>query len=87
MTVMIGVRDLKNRASEIVREVREGGATYVVTVRGEPVAELRPLDAVERRRAEVNEALRKVDELAQQVTRAWKSPKSAVELIEEQRGR
>ena len=59
----------------------------MVTVRGEPVAELRPLSSVERRRAEVNEALRKVDELAQQVTSAWRSPKSAVELIEEQRGR
>jgi antitoxin (DNA-binding transcriptional repressor) of toxin-antitoxin stability system len=59
----------------------------VVTVRGEPVEELRPLNAVERRRAEVNEALSKVDELAQQVTSAWKSPKSAVELIEEQRSR
>jgi hypothetical protein len=51
------------------------------------VEELRPLNAVERRRAEVNEALSKVDEVAQQVTSAWKSPKSAVELIEEQRSR
>ena len=32
----IGLRDLKNRASEIVREVREAQATYVVTVRGKP---------------------------------------------------
>jgi hypothetical protein len=53
----------------------------------EPATELRTLDAVERPRAELEEALRKIDELAQQIARAWKSPKSAVELIEEQRGR
>jgi hypothetical protein len=35
--------------------------------------------------AELEEALSKLDELAEQIARAWRSPKSAVELIEEQR--
>jgi antitoxin (DNA-binding transcriptional repressor) of toxin-antitoxin stability system len=37
----VGIRDLKNRLSEYVREVR-GGEEILVTDRGEVVAELRP---------------------------------------------
>ena len=38
----IGARELKTRLGGYLREVREG-ATIIVTERGEPVAELRPL--------------------------------------------
>ena len=88
MVVKIGVRELKNRASEIVREVRETQTSYVVTLRGEPVAELRPLGVrtiQERRQEEVDEVLREVEDLSRRIARAWKSPKTAVELVEEQR--
>jgi len=37
------------------------------------------------KRAEREEALSKLDELAEQIASAWRSPKSAVQLIEEQR--
>ena len=40
----IGVRELKSQASEIVRLIREEQAEYVVTLRGEPVAVLLPID-------------------------------------------
>ena len=36
----VGVRDLKNRASEILRSVREDGAEYVITYQGRPTAVL-----------------------------------------------
>lgn len=88
MAGRIGIRELKNRASEIVREVRESQATYVVTVRGEPVAELRPLPAQgirERRQDEVEQVMAEIDELARRIGRAWRSRKTAVELVEEQR--
>jgi prevent-host-death family protein len=88
MAIKIGVRELKNRASEIVREVRETQASYVVTVRGEPVAELRPLGALtiaERREEAVDQVMAEVEDLARRISRAWKSPKSAAELVEEQR--
>src|SRR6476660_7727386 len=42
MANRIGIRELKNRASEIVHEVKENEAEYIVTFRGEPVAVLRP---------------------------------------------
>ena len=39
---MVGVRELKTRLGRYLREVRRG-RTIVVTDRGEPVAELRPV--------------------------------------------
>lgn len=88
MTSRIGVRDLKNRASELVREVHERDAEYIVTLRGHPVAVLKPLsdrNEVELKRAEREDALSRLDELAEEIARAWRSPKSAVKLVEEQR--
>ncbi len=88
MPTRIGVRELKNQASRIVRTVREEMAEYVITLQGKPVAVLRPFtdqDAQKLRQAEIDEALAEMKTLAQQVGEAWKSPKSGVELIEEGR--
>lgn len=38
----VGIRELKNRASRLVDEVRETDEPYVITRRGEPVAVLHP---------------------------------------------
>ena len=43
----VGVRELKNRASEIIRAVREERVEYVITYRGKPVARLVPVTAEE----------------------------------------
>lgn len=40
----IGVRELKIRATEVVREVRTRAARYFITYRGKPVAQLIPLE-------------------------------------------
>ena len=42
----IGIRELKSRASEVVRAVKEERARYVVTQRGKPVAAIIPIDAM-----------------------------------------
>jgi prevent-host-death family protein len=39
----IGIRQLKNEASEIIRAVREEKVEYTITLRGQPVAVLRPI--------------------------------------------
>jgi prevent-host-death family protein len=88
MPTTIGVRELKNQASRIVRAVREEMAEYVITLQGKPVAVLRPFtdqDARNLRQAEIDEALAEMMSLAQQVGEAWESPKSGVELVEEGR--
>ena len=40
----VGVRELKNRTSEILRAVREEGTEYVITYQGRPMAILLPID-------------------------------------------
>jgi prevent-host-death family protein len=88
MTSRIGVRELKNRASELVHAVKESEAEYIITLRGEPVAVLRPFareSEGDLRQAQREEALQKLDALAERIARSWRSPKTALELIEEQR--
>jgi prevent-host-death family protein len=45
-TEEIGIRELKSRASEVVRAVKEDRARYVITQRGKPVAAIIPMDAM-----------------------------------------
>jgi prevent-host-death family protein len=90
----VGVRELKNQATEILRQVRENQAEYVVTYYGRPVAVLLPVDEAwleeEARRAA--EAARpgegvaaELEALRQEIDRSWESGKTAVELVSEQR--
>jgi prevent-host-death family protein len=84
----IGIRDLKNNTSQIMRAVREEKAEYIVTHHGEPIAILRPLTDEDRKK-ENRQALEKgfaeLDELARKVAENWTSDKTAVELVAEQR--
>jgi len=44
MTETVGVRELRQQASELIRRV-EAGEEFIVTVSGRPAARLVPLDA------------------------------------------
>ena len=84
MPEMIGVRELKNKTSQVIRAVSEGMVEYVVTLRGEPVAMLCPLTAEELeqlRLAGRDEALAQMKKLAREVSAAWVSGKSGVECF------
>jgi prevent-host-death family protein len=84
----IGVRELKNQASRILRTVQDERAEYVVTVRGKPVAVLRSFtdeDRLRQTEAEIEQELATMVALATEVAAAWKSPHTAVELVSEQR--
>lgn len=88
MAQKIGIRELKNNASKIVRAVREEGAEYVVTVHGEPVAVLRPLaeDLVQQEiDAEIATEIAEMLALAKEIAAGWKSEKSGLEILEEDR--
>ena len=90
----VGIRELKNEASEIIRAVREERAEYVVTLRGRPVAVIMPV-AEGWQEAEAERAATAVREnadfwdrmavLGAEIAAKWQSDKTAVELIEEQR--
>jgi prevent-host-death family protein len=84
----IGVRDLKNKVTRILRAVREDRVEYVVTVHGEPVALIRPCtaeDVARLRNARLEAHLADLGALAGEIGRAWTSAQSSVELLEEQR--
>ena len=86
----IGVRELKARASEIIRDVRERRARYTVTYRGRPVGLLVPLEeagmaspspATEPTTAAWDELVR----LGEEIGRGWRSPLTSTELLSEMR--
>lgn len=64
----VGIRELKAHASEIVRMVREEGAVYEVTVRGEVAARLVPVSTTRPMDADAIESwLRELDALAAEI--------------------
>ncbi len=71
---MIGVRQLKNEATQVVRAVREQHVVYVVTVNGEPVATLRPYserDIAGMERGQASAEIAAIERLAEAVGAAW----------------
>jgi len=90
----VGVRELRNERSRIIRAVREQKAEYVATCRGRPVTEILPVDAETRARATEDALVRarrqarcwaSLHALAAEIDATWTSEKSAVELVQDQR--
>jgi prevent-host-death family protein len=83
----IGIRDLKERASEILRRVREEGVSYVVTYHGRVVARLEPEPDEETRRRRGREAVKRLEATRDEIAKHLLPGPSAVELIREGRDR
>ncbi len=81
----IGVRELKARASEIIRAVRDRRARYIVTYRGRRVGLLVPLESVEAEVVLGSEQGRTVWEelvrLGEEIGRGWQSPQTSTDLL------
>ena len=78
----IGVRDLKTRASEIVREVKEHRRRYVVTRRGQPVALLVPLEeAPPLAMAPAAGAWQELLRIGEEIGASWHCAESSAELL------
>lgn len=84
MTEEIGIRELKTRASEVVRAVKETRARYVITRRGKPAALIIPLDA-ETPKEKGDEVWEQLEKLGEELAKNWQSDKSAVEILSEMR--
>lgn len=86
---LIGVRELREQTSEVIRRVREEQAEYVVTYQGRPVAVILPVDT-ERTEAEIVRASKnavlgnwaRYERLAEEIRRAWPSDLSTQDLID-----
>ncbi|MBL8063777.1 MAG: type II toxin-antitoxin system Phd/YefM family antitoxin [Anaerolineales bacterium] len=80
----IGIRELKARASDVVRAVKEQRARYVITQRGVPVAVIIPMDAVPPEKNN-GEALQKMMELRKKLGKNVRNKKNSIDILSEMR--
>ena len=80
----VGVRELKQQTSEVLRRVRENGEAIEVTFRGRVVARLVPVEprATRKRGRGV---WRDIDALAGEIGRRWPKRASAARAVREGR--
>ncbi len=80
----VGVRELKQRTSEILREVEERGEEVRVTRRGHVIARIVPVPSLAVK-ARALEVWAEMDQLAEQIAARWPTGVSATEAVAEQR--
>jgi prevent-host-death family protein len=81
----VGVRELKTRASEIVRAVRDEHARYTVTYRGRPVGLLVPLPDPGYEDSDETTNWSELQRLGEEIGRGWVSPLTSGEILSEMR--
>lgn len=81
----IGIRELKQRANEILRQVREEQETFTVTYRGKVVARLVPAMDTSTERDRTSAIWTEMDELSREIGAHWPPEVSAAEAVNEQR--
>jgi prevent-host-death family protein len=80
----IGVRELKEHASAIVRRVREQHDSYEITYRGQAVARLVPVSRSEGA-ASADRFWAELDRVAAEIGSRWPEGVTAAEAVREQR--
>ncbi|MBI4310686.1 MAG: type II toxin-antitoxin system Phd/YefM family antitoxin [Chloroflexi bacterium] len=81
----VGVRELRQKASQLLRELQQDREPIVITSRGKAVARLVPLETEESREARFQATWARMDELADEIAASWPAGVSAVEAVREQR--
>jgi prevent-host-death family protein len=80
----IGIRELKERTSEILRRVREDRDTFEVTYHGKVIARIVPV-AQPPSEEELKRVWERWDRLAEEISKYWPKDVSAVQAIREDR--
>ena len=82
----ISVRELKAKASEIARNVRQRRARYIITYRGRPVGLLAPLDQTpDRATSGESTAWDELTRLGIEIGRGWPADVSSADILSEVR--
>ena len=80
----VGVRELKQHTTQILRRVREQGETIDVTYQGQVVARLVPVRRSQPDRSEANaDVWADLDRLAEEIGARWPSGVSAADAVRE----
>lgn len=81
----IGVRELKEHTSRVLRRVRERGEEIDVTYHGRVVARLVPVSQVRRRPQATAAAWATLDQVAREIGARWPKGRSAAKAVKEGR--
>ena len=81
----IGVRELKEQTTQILRAVREKGEEIEVTCRGRTVALLIPAPSAGASTGASSKAWSGLDRLAREIKRRWPKAVSAVDAVRSDR--
>ncbi len=82
----IGVRELKIRASEIVRNVRRRKTRYVITYRGRPVGLLTPIEEPDTSPASTaQDNWDELTRLGQKIAAGWPPGVSSADILSDMR--
>jgi prevent-host-death family protein len=81
----VGVRELKDSATELLRLVRDHGETVEVTYHGRAVARLVPVRQPDVPALTASEWRARADAVAARIGQHWPAGASAVEAVREQR--
>ena len=86
----IGVRELRERTTEVLRQIREKQAEYIITYQGRPVALLLPINTESVEAAMVQASRRSIAggwetyaRLAEQVRQEWPAELKTQDLVDE----
>lgn len=81
----VGVRELKERASRLLREVNERGEEIQVTSRGKVIARLLPPIEPQGLQDDFDVIWSDMDRLAEEIGRAWPEGVSSAQALAEDR--
>jgi prevent-host-death family protein len=82
----VGVRELKQRASQVLRELRAKGEEIEVTHHGRVIARLVPVQRARPRRREAA-AWSTLEQVAREIAARWPKGRSATAAVRESRRR
>jgi prevent-host-death family protein len=85
MMITVGVRELKQETSKILRRVREEGEIVEITYHGEIIARLVPVNPPQPSDEEVAAVLADLEALSAEISAKWPEGVSAVDAIREVR--
>ncbi len=82
---VIGIRELKDHATQIMRKVREEGAVYHVTYHGKVIARIGPEATEEQQALDRNDIWAEWDALAEEIGKHWPDGVTAVDAVRDVR--
>ncbi len=83
--VTVGVRELKQQTSKILRRVRETGETISITYHGEAIAHLVPINPSKPSSEEMAVILTDLNQLSAEISAQWPESVSALDAVDDVR--